>query len=241
MKSIHIFLFSAMLLFLLNLNTYSQINDTIITASETIPEQKTYELPEIFQTDNNLKLIGQFIPQNWVVFVINDTMRFLNLSPVYKLSQQEIEDTTKKGRTKFKNIIDSEPDTIAIEFLLQPLWSGVKVDDAKFKNSHTQGLIDKLPARFKISHIIDSVLSADFDINSGKYTENEKKSILRYFEEKEKLEREIIVTPDFHTTSYSLFLNRVYPDEKDRIYYTPPGMISEMDMIIGLFEKFAGK
>lgn len=221
----------------------SQTQDTVITSPQFSAQEETvYKLPEIFTTDNNLKLIGQFIPENWKVFQYNDTLKFINCSPVYRITEEVQKDTLKKGRTTFKSLTDSKPDTVYIEFLIQPLWSGQKVDDAKFKNSHNQALINKLPSRFKISHLTDSLHHDSLLMNQmDSFSEKEQKSIQRYLEEKGKIQKDLILTPDFHTSKYSLFIHKIYPAETENQLFTPPGMILEIDLIIDLFEKYAGK
>lgn len=221
----------------------AQETDSLAVTADSIeePEYPVYELPEIFTTDNNLKLIGQFIPSNWIVTHFGDTLKFRNVSPIYKISDTIAVDTMKKGRGKFKELPPLQPDSAYIIILLEPLWSGKKVDDAKLKNSHTLALIEKLLKKYKITHLKDRINTEDFDINAEDITDDERKSINRYFEDKAKLEKDLVPTPDYHTTLFSLFILHVFPAPDQAILYSPPGIVADAQMIIKLFEKYAGK
>ncbi len=198
-------------------------------------------LPEIFNSDNILKLISHFIPMNWNINLISDTLVFMNISPVYKLSESQRQDTIHKGRGKIKELLPQKAEYVSIKFLLQPPWTASQLEDAKLKNSHTFALIDKLLKKYKITHLSEIINSDTFNVETANLTTNEKKSVLRYFEEKEKLEKELITTPNYHTSDFSMFLLDIYPEKKDQNLYTPPGIIMDIYVIIGLFEKYAGK
>lgn len=221
----------------------SQENDSTLMNKDTIQIQENFSdtLPEIFKTDNILNLISRYIPLNWNVSIISDTLIFLNTSPVYKMSDAQMKDTTRKGRSKVKDIHQQKAEYVKIRFILQPPWTGSQVEDAKLKNSHTQAQLDKLLKKYKITHLAELINSEDFDIETASLTSNEKKSVQRYYEEKEKLEKELLITPNYHTTNFSLFLLDYYPEDKDRHLFTPPGIIQDIDLLIGLFEKYAGK
>jgi hypothetical protein len=242
MKTKTIFTITLWMLFIASYS-FAQETDTLTVNNDSIEEVEypVYTLPEIFTTDNNLKLISQFIPENWIITHYGDTLQFRHVSPIYKLSDSLSVDTAKKGRGKFKELPPLKPDSTYIIILLEPLWSGQKVDDAKLKNSHTNAQIAKLLKKYKISHLEEFLISDNFDINSDTLTENERKSIIRYLEDKAKLEQELIRTPHYHTTSFSLFILTIFPSAEDIMNYTPPGIVMETTNIIELFEKYAGK
>ncbi len=110
-----------------------------------------------------------------------------------------------------------QPDSAYIIILLEPLWSGQKVDDAKLKNSHNSGTYRKnYWKNIKLLTWKTEYNTEDFDINAEDITDDERKSINRYFEDKAKLEKDLIRTPDYHTTLFSLFvlmcfLHRIKP------------------------------
>jgi len=217
--------------------------DTLTVFNDTIdaPEYPVYELPEIFTTDNNLRLIGQYIPTNWVVTHSTDTLKFRHISPIYRISDSLAADTVKKGRAKLKGLTTIKHDTAYILILLEPLWSGQKVDDALLKNSHFNAQIDKLLKKYKIAHLKEFIDSDDFNIDSETLSVNEKKSIIRYLADKAALEKELILVPNYHTTMFSLFIVKVFPTPEEAMHFTPPGVVMETALIIELFEKYAGK
>lgn len=235
----------------------AQVQDTVTTSLDSIvPVQdsikndsivsdeviyKDYTLPDIFETDNTLKLVGKFIPLSWSAEFKNDTLTFFSISSIYKISDTIRTDTIQTGRKKFKDLPPLKADTARIKFRLEPLWSIYKVDDAFSKNTMVQAQIDKLPKKFKITHLIDFIQSDTFDIESPTLTSNEKKNIERYFEEKTKLESQLILMPAYHTTYYTLFLIDVFPEIKDIELYTPPGILQNMNDIFDAFNKYAGK
>jgi hypothetical protein len=202
---------------------------------------KNQSFPEIFSTDNILKLIATFIPQNWSAKINNDTLIFFCSSPLYKIDSTLFSNVRIVGKSIIKDTTLIPIDTAKIFFRLESPWAGSRVDDAKSKNSIILSQIDKLSERFKITHLMDYIYSSDFDIQSETISENERKSIVRYFEERKKHESKLIITPDFHTTNYSLFLLGAFPDITDPELYRPTWIISNISEIIHLFSLYAGK
>jgi hypothetical protein len=223
--------------------SFSQIQDTIghtdqILANDSITVPT---LPDIFSTDKNLIIISQYLPSQWYVTLSEDTLRFISSSAMYRFTEAELLDTAKKGRSKLKDMPPKQPEFAIITFRLEPVWPGEKVEDAQLQNSHTQALINHLLKKYKISHLADYINDENFDIQSPTLKENERKSILRYFEEKEKLTGELIQMPIYHTSDFSYFLIEIFPVEEERKYYSPHGIVVEMDSIFELFDKYAGK
>jgi hypothetical protein len=212
-------------------------NQSVVIDTMPLPGQ----LPDILSNDNNMKLISGFMPLNWIVEVLSDTVFFICRSSVYKL--EELTDTSiVKGKLMMKDTIRKRTlDTAMVIFRIEPAWAGSKVDDAKARNSLINDQIERLPARFKISHLREIINTPGFNPDEHELTEFEYKSAVRFLEEKQKLEQQFIQTPDFHTTEFSWFLIHMRPDYMNYDDYFPSYVLHERDNIIELFEKYAGK
>jgi hypothetical protein len=239
-------IFSILILAIFSLAPFflsSQENDSTLMLKDTIKTQEIFPdtLPEIFLTDNILLLISKFLPNNWNIINITDTLIFNFSQPIFKIPEDLLYDSTKRSKTRFTSIAEPEYSEAKIVFKVDSLWSGSKMYDAKSKNSYTIAQIEKLQFKYKISHLMEYINSSNFDINSSVISTNERKSIKRYFEDKIKLENELIITPNFHTTNYSLFLISITPD-LDKIHmYSPPFALQELKYIFELFVNYAGK
>jgi hypothetical protein len=198
-------------------------------------------LPEIFSTDNNLKLIARFLPETWKVRHADDSLIFYHPQPIFEMTDDLIEDPLKRSKSRFTDLKDPVSEQAVLVFVIEPLWSGSRMDDANSKNSFTHKQIEQLFSKYKITHLKEEILSPDFNIEAEHLSEMEVKSIKRYLEEKEMLMSDYIHTPDYHTSNYSLFLSHFYPQKHRFNRYTPPHIIEEIDLIISVFQQYAGK
>ncbi len=199
------------------------------------------KLPPVFSEDNTLKLIARFLPEQWKVEHRNDSLMFIYPESVYEMTEDLITDSIKRNKSRMSEVPPMKAETSMLIFHMEPVWSGDKVNEVNSSNSFIMSQIEKLPERFKIIHLIDTIHSDSFNLDSADISENDKKSIIRYFEEKEKLENDLIVLPDFHSALYSYFLIAFYPEPEKTYRYTPPHAMKELHGILELFNKHAGK
>jgi hypothetical protein len=240
MKTISILIF-LLSMFFTSIHSKAQVSDSLNLDNMTPIDSVLKNLPEVFARDNNLKLIAHFLPANWKVIHNEDSLIFQFPQPIYEMPDDLISDAQKRQKSRFSEIKDPIPEECYIVFLMDSLWAGSKVDEVKAKNSFLNSQIEKLGDRFKITHLTDTINSEGFDIETYPLTENERKSVVRYFEEKEKLEKDIIRTPDFHTTYYSFYLDSFTPSREKFHRYTPPYAFEQLELILELFQKHAGK
>jgi len=236
-------LFFILLMFSTIYEANSQEKDSLKNQPLVIGDEKqqNIQLPDILVDDNNLRLISGFMPQNWIVEVLGDTVYFISQSPVYKIEESPDTPIVKGKFIMMDTTRQRILDTAMVIFRIEPAWAGVKVDDAKARNSLIKDQIERLETRYKISHLTDIINTPGFNPDEHELSEFEYKSVVRYLEEKQKLEEQLTTTPDFHTTKYSWFIMLIRPDDKETDHYFPAFVIHDRNNIIDLFEKYAGK
>jgi hypothetical protein len=214
-------------------NGFTQNIDSVTHAQPPI------EIPEIFENDNTLKLIAKELPKDWKITYQNDTLAFISIVNIFLLSDSILNNSNYKQKHRRNGNLIAE--NAYIFFYTEQLWSGYKVNEAISHNVIINQQIDNLGKRFKITHLIDSLNSPNFNIESDIYTNSEKKSLKKYLDEKKKLETELIRLPDFHLSTVSLFFNKIYPEKNISEKYVPTSIINEIDIIYSLIKNLAGK
>lgn len=219
-----------------------QENLTKQKEQNTIHTKVTYNtLAEIFPTDKIFVLLSGQMPSTWKYKLIGDTLIIHSSSPIYYLSDSIRSDTVQKGRSLIKRTKFQRADTARIVIRLDPLWSGEKVSDAIIINQNLTAQIERLKKKYNLLHLNEFINSADFRCDAEFLSDKERKSLAKFCKEKEEIEQQKIVLPNYHTSEYSLFFVQIYPNIKDFKNYFPESTLNELMQIINSFEKNAGK
>ncbi len=209
--------------------------------TDSILKENKHLLPKIFEADNTLKLIASFFPENWKINVTNDTITILCISPLYRINKHSASDTVRIGKSFLKDTMPRTFETAMIKIRTEPLWSVKKIEEARYFNARTQEKIDNLIIRFKITHLREIINEPDFVLDKYDFTDFEKKSIIRYFKERNILESALIKIPDYHSANFSLFIEEILPQSDNNDIFHPVWVINSRTEILNIFEKYAGK
>lgn len=232
MKTVKHIIIILTIIFSNSINTYSQEpTDTLINS----------RFPIIFQQDNTLNLLSRFIPETWDITYSSDTLKFISTSDIFKVDNNSINDTIKISRKHRKTQEKLINEKVEIYFRLEPVWSPEKINETFLHNNFINSRIENLKNRIGVSELEGKINLNNYESDLSQLDDREQKILLRYFEEKRKLENEIIQIPDYNTINHSLFIVKTNPKKEIEHLYSPPGVIKELEKLIALFEKYVGK
>jgi len=216
-------------------------NSTKIYSQGSTDTLTKSRFPIIFEEDNTLKLLARFIPEIWEMVYSGDTLKFISSSDIFKVDQNIINDTVKISRKHRKTHEKQINEKAEIFFKIETVWSPEKTNESFLHNNFINSRIANLKNRVGVSELEEKINLNDYETDLSLLDDRNQKIILRYFEEKRKLESELIQIPDYNTTNYSLFIIKIYPNKEIEHLYSPPGVINELKELIALFEKYVGK
>lgn len=218
---------------------YDQHN---IDKTQKNARKQVYEtLAEIFPDDRIFVILSQHMPLMWQYEYFNDTLVIKSKLPLYYLPDSIQNDSTLKGRGMMKKIQLHPADTARIVIRLEPLWSGEKVSDAIIHNQHLQAQIDRLKKKYNVMHLNDFIQSPEFRCDADFLSDKERKSMIKFCQEKILIEQQMITLPDYHTSNYSLFFVHIFPGRNQSQAFFPESVLKDMEQIFRAFEKNAGK
>jgi hypothetical protein len=216
------FHFTIICLFLCSFSTRAQNiieQDAVLKSFRSqIPEGWTVETKE-------KKLVFSRKDSIWVKYVNKNNQQ---AGPNKVSAEQRIAGFKKEGkRTK-----------AMVSYRLEPKWSAEALKKAEEQNKKTFAQIFKLPAKFKIEALYDSVLSEKAgDIYIAK-TADEKNQIKKYEEERARLLKGVVALPYLQSEKFSLFpdassgsedaLTDVYPEQASMDLYKIQNMVNEL-------------
>lgn len=197
------------------------------------------KIPDIFDTDNTLKLISNFISDAWNVQLDNDTLKFINVSNIYSVKLKN--DTLKPTRKQIKNVQKENIENAEIYFLIKDLWSAEKMNEILLLNSFYQNKINGLKTKYSITEKDEILITENKNIENTNLTHTDKKRLINYLNEKAKIQSNVIALPDYNTMQYSLFIIHINPKIVDKNNFIPISVINELENLIKIFDKYAGK
>lgn len=212
-----------------------------VFSQEDLNNLSSNRFPEIFEKDNTLKLLSRFISENWKISQNEDTLIFTNITDVYKLDRSKLNDTVKITRKTIKTQENIVYEKVSIYFLIEELWTNEKVNEVFLKNNFTKSRIENLKNRAGIEELSLKIDLDNYETDLKNLNQTEKNIALRYFEDKIKLEEELIQTPDYNTSTVSLFIKKITPKQNEHDQYSPPGILLEIKELLALFDKYVGK
>jgi hypothetical protein len=197
----------------------------------------------IIDQDAVLKNIRSQIPEGWtaetkdkkLVFSRKDSVWVKHVNKInrpvnaVKLNAEQRAASFKKEGKRTKSIVS---------YRLEPKWSAAALKKAEDQNKKTFGLIFKLPAKFKIEALYDSVASEKgSDVYIAKTTED-KSQIKKFEEERDKLMKQVIALPYLQSEKFSLFPDAssgaedaytdVYPEQASMELYKIQNIVNEL-------------
>jgi|GEM_PF-1401993 hypothetical protein len=199
---------------------------------------------QTIETDAVLKTLRSQLPDGWVMEMKDKHLVFYRKDSVWvkhtvnkmnqpagmkKLSEEErIASFKKEGhRTR-----------VSVTYRTDTKWSAQAIKKSEEQNKKTFAQIARLPEKFKIENLYDSILSE----KGGEYyvpkTDADKEQIKKYQEEKNRLLKTIVQVPFLQTEKLCLFLDTctggedattdVYPEQASSELYKIRNTVMEV-------------
>jgi hypothetical protein len=189
------------------------------------------QVKEILKPDALLEKLKKQLPANWSMYIENERLIVKRNEPAYmqitnlinapvmlvKKEQQEKE-IKKQGKEIFCTFV----------FRVEPRWLPERLEKAKNFNGSIDRKMSQLEEKHHITKLYNPNAKSAANLYRGK-TEEEKRRIRAYEQEKNELEKKRIRFPDYMSEDYSLFLiekegmqdqfTLIYPEEASREMY----------------------
>jgi hypothetical protein len=202
----------------------------------------SYNAQNPFEQDAVLKNIKAQLPEGWTAEVRDKRIVFLRLDSVWtkkvnhtvtantkKLNNEEKIASFKKEGHKARTMLSYRFDT---------RWSADAIKKAEDQNRKLFHQVSKLPAKFKIEALFDSVRSEKGgEYYSGK-TEADKEKIKKYDEEKARLMKSVVQVPFLQSEKYSLFpdassgyedaVTDIYPEQASFEWFKVQSIVTDL-------------
>ncbi|HEV7232229.1 MAG TPA: hypothetical protein VGO45_12910 [Bacteroidia bacterium] len=196
-----------------------------------------------FEQDAILKSIRSQLPEGWTAEVRDKEKRivFARMDSVWTKHVNHLAPNAKKPNAEeriasFKK--EGKKVKSQLSYRLETRWSADAIRKAEEQNRKTFNQIAKLPAKYKIEALFDSIRSE----KGGEYytakTEADKAQIKKYEDDKARLLRSVIAVPFLQTEKYSLFPDTssgyedattdVYPEQASFEWFKVQTMVVDM-------------
>lgn len=120
-------------------------------------------------------------------------------------------------------------------------WTTEQTMTASSNNTKIYQQIKESPVKYKITNLFDNAKSSRCEnVYTGK-TDEEKKLVAQYEQEKSILNSKLILTPNYHTDYYSLFLVSTEGATDDMITVYPNDASLQLNDILNLFYELTEK
>jgi hypothetical protein len=195
--------------------------------------------------DAVLKNLRNQLPEGWVLEIkdkriifsrkdsiwtkhVNHNNQLMNAAAKKMNADERVASFKKEGR-KAKAMIS---------FRTEPRWSAQSTKKAEEQNKKAFGQIAKLPEKYKIEALYDSVLSEKGGEQYTPKTDADRAQIKKFADERDKLLKSIIQVPFLQTEHYSLFPDLssgvedastdVYPEQASTELYKVQNMVNDI-------------
>ena len=197
----------------------------------------------IIDQDQVLKNLRSQLPEGWtlearekrIVFSRKDSIWVKHVNKnnqqanVKKMNADERVASFKKDGKKAKAMIS---------FRMETKWTAQSIKKAEDQNKKVFAQIAKLPEKFKIENLYDSVLSEKEGEHYTAKTDADRAQLKKFSEERDKLLKSVIQVPFLQTEKYSLFTDissgvedattDIYPEQASSELYKIQNMVNEV-------------
>jgi hypothetical protein len=184
----------------------------------------SYNAQNPFEQDAVLKNIKSQLPEGWTAETRDKRVVFLRIDSIWgKKVNHTVTPNTKKQSNEekiasFKK--EGHKTRTMLSYRLDTRWSPDAIKKAEDQNRKLFHQVAKLPAKFRIEALFDSLRSEKGgEFYTGK-TEADKEQIRKYEEEKARLMKAVVQVPFLQSEKFSLFpdLSSGYEDAATDIY-----------------------
>lgn len=197
---------------------------------------------EFYKADAQLSIVINYLPTAWVFSA--DQEFFLITAPdsawVLEENMADSRAESKESRTeRIKKSGTRILPQVVIRF--EEKWSSDKVQMAKIGNAAIDDEIRKLPAKYHIQHLADTIQSSKSKKVFTATNDKETRLIAQYNNELNQLIAQRVKLPDFHSEKYSLFIYSITgADDENHLVY-PANASLEVYTVLSTFREICGK
>jgi hypothetical protein len=191
--------------------------------------------------DAVLKNLRSQLPEGWSIEMKDKRIVFSRKDSIWTKHVNRTNQPAKKMNTEeriasFKK--EGRKTKAMISFRAEPRWSAQNTKKAEEQNKKAFGLIAKLPEKYKIEALYDSILSEKGGEQYTAKTDADRIQIKKFAEERDRLLKSIIQVPFLQTEKYSLFpdissgvedaYTDVYPEQATTELYKVQNMVNDI-------------
>jgi hypothetical protein len=191
--------------------------------------------------DAVLKNLRSQLPEGWTMEAKDKRIVFSRKDSVWirhvnKMNQQVKKTNVDERISSFKK--EGKKTKAMISFRLEPRWTPQATRKAEEQNKKAFNQISKLPEKYKIEALYDSILSEKGGEHYTPKTDNDKEQIKKFEEERAKILASVIKVPFLQSEKYSLFpditsgvedaYTDVYPEQATSELYKVQNMVNDI-------------
>ncbi len=213
-------------------------NMTSVTAQSS--EEEIAKEP--YRSDAIIRMIIYYLPSGWTFSESNGYFIIQKTDSIWVLEEDPLSNPSEKKEEKNKRIQVTGKKTVAnIIIKYEKKWEFIRVQEVSLNNLSVTNEIKALPEKYKISHLKDMKLSTKNKIVYSPVTQEDVKLIEDYYAEKKRLEAKLIISPDYSTQQFSLFIvSKTGCIDKNHLVY-PESASMECYTILALIREVCGK
>lgn len=195
-----------------------------------------------YKADPQISILIHHLPDRWT-FRAGDGIFLISAPDSAWVLESASADLRALGRPAREEIIRRDGQKILPQVVLgyEPKWSADKLQLAKIANAAIDDEIRKLPEKYKLIGLKDTVLSSKFRIVYTPRNEKDAKRLRQYEEELSKLTAEKTHTPDFHSGNYSLSIREVVGASDETHWVAPASASLEVYTVLSTLREICGK
>lgn len=215
----------------------------ILAPVVAFPQSTAREIEkDFYKADPQISIVINYLPKGWTFTSSGD--KFLVTA---KDSAWVLEEETGSAPAESKNARNERIRSQGVKILPQLVlryeekWTAERLQRAKITNANIDDEIKKLPAKYHIQSMVDSVKSSKSGIVYKASNDKERKLLSQYETELSQLLSRKIKLPDFHTEKYSLFVEQLTGviDEKHLVF--PEDASLSAYTVLSTFREVCGK
>jgi hypothetical protein len=197
----------------------------------------------IIEQDAVLKNVRSQLPEGWTIDISGKRLIFSRKDSIWikHVNKNNQQASPKKTNADERNALfrkEGKRTKAMISFRMEPKWTGQAMKKAGEQNKKSFAQIARLPEKYKIEGLYDSVLSEKGGEHYTAKTDADRSQIKKYEEERDKLLKSIVQVPFLETEKYSLFpdissgmedaMTDVYPEQATSELYKVQNMVNDI-------------
>jgi len=215
----------------------------VVSSTMALAQSSEREInKEFYKADAQLSIVINYLPTGWSFSSAQDLFLITARDSAWVLEENMADSPAESKESRTERIKKSGTRILPqVVIRFEEKWSSDKVQMAKIGNAAIDDEIRKLPAKYRIQHLADTVQSSKSKKVYTATNDKETRLIAQYNNELNQLIAQRVKLPDFHSEKYSLFIDRITGagDETHLVY--PANASLEVYTVLSTFREICGK